>query len=531
MNYTTMILYYPITDFGVGDLINGTFFGVPLLFHYKEDCNKVYNGSDMSYTFFISTQTSPQPMTLIYETISGGRSIQVQQWFPLGTSYKSFFEMTTNHDTTTSECYACSLTYSCKNNVFGANFMFQGNPTVSVIGIFAGLTFTQSLAMYPVCKEGMKCMQSHRAEQYYYYYVIFGPLYVKDNATYLNGITIQMHQDTEITIQLSGAAHTLNNTVEQVTDGYTIHRNESNTYTTLWIQPKVSSCGDLGNYRSLEDTFVVSNKPLTVYTNRASCSTQFNYDSQVVHQMADAENWGTKFILDTEQSSILPESINMLEHEIAIRTAQNGTTVKLLYYQSNRLLYTNTTTLMKSNVHRIVYSILSNTCSHIFIAASNPVLVLYSIQSRDDRKLRTIILYYSIVLQPVEWFSNKQMIALRHPTQGEVYKYHISVAIAEENYDPNDIYITDDQDMCQATPLYDYNGFTANIRRSNGYVAFYITIEINCTSENDTTDTQQLLLWHRNPQVHLGVTVFAYGSDLQYGYSNGYILGKPYSGY
>lgn len=485
-----------------------TFFGVPLLFHYGNDCDSIYNSSNMNYAFYIASQVT-QPNTLTFETISAGNSLQFQQSFSLGKSYTSQFTMAANEAGKYTEM--CSLAYSCKNDVFGSNFVFQGNPTVSIIAFFTGIAFNQSFAMYPVSS----------AKEEYHYYVLFGSVYRRENTSLLDGITIQMHQKTEITIQLSGAAHALNNTVEEPINQQFRPTDQGNTYTTLWIEPNISSCETV-NPRSLEGTTIVSNKPITVFTNKARCNgtVEFSYDSQVVHQMPEVSDWGTTFIIDTQQINMLPISMRNevdLEYELSIRAAQDGTTINITYYQFNQPPQTATAMLTTSDVHRVVNSassMLSN--SHIAIKASDPVLVLYTIYSQYAT------VYYSILLQPVGWFSNKQTIALQHPTNNEVYKYHISVVVPKEHYNPMDIQITEGNDLCQSVSVLKYKGFISSTKESYGYMVFYVELNITGGTDNVT----QLLLWHRNPDVHIGVTVFVYGGDLQYAYSNGYTLSK-----
>lgn len=115
------------------------------------------------------------------------------------------------------------LTYYIHLSTAIANFLFQGNPTVSVIAFFApaGLAFNQSYALHHAGKNGVRCSATARTK--YCYYVLFASVSGRDSKLRLEGITIQMHQTTEITMQLSGAAHALNNMVkEPITQQYYI---------------------------------------------------------------------------------------------------------------------------------------------------------------------------------------------------------------------------------------------------------------------------------------------------------------------
>ena len=457
------------------------------------------------------------------ETVSNGKSIQVHQQFSLNKSYMYFFEMAANHSEEQSEKH--SLAYSCKNGVFGVNFLFPGNPTVSIVAFFAGLTFNQSFAVYPVCKDGMKC-RSPPKEQYQYY-VLFGPAYRGVDCVFIDGLTIQMHQATDLSLKLSEEVHVLSNTVEQAITAnernvILLRNQDHNTYTTLWMQQKVSSCERV-NQKSLEGTHIISNKPITVFTNRAKCNPQFSYDSQVVHQMPEVDDWGKTFIIDMQQRNILPEPVNnYLEYEIAIQTAHDGTTIHTTYYPFNkqRIVNTTVTVVETIGVHRLdIHPMLGDTLSHMLIVASSPVLVLYSIRSKSGTKPNR---HYSVLQQPVEWFSNKQSVVLQHPTHGEEYKYHISVVIAKEHYNLQDIHVAEGNDLCQSISCLNYEGFTGKAEESNGYMVFNMELSITGGEDNRT----QLLLWHRNSEVKLGVTVFAYANDLQYAYSNGYTMGK-----
>ena len=427
-----------------------------------------------------------------------------------------------------------NLCYLCENKVFGIHFNID-NPTFSMIVFLFGHEFNQSFAALP-----LPSVANNSLTTLYHYDVLFGTMSphtnVEGSSIILEGITIQtIYDNTNITIEISSDVVAVRNAKHRIQ----VNKNRTKHFLSkfcaqevLWMEPMVSQCiTDGGAKRTLSGTRITSNKPIMVFTNKAKCnnSRDFSYKAQLVHQMPERKEWGTRFILDTQQVRILPKD-SIWMYNISVLISHHGTHVSITYHY-----FDNQKTAYVEQLHaytdgEILHSAYSNTIletgvSHIDIHATNPVLVtydFYTVTKENNNQLS-----YSILLQPIEWYNNIQTVVLSHPNPNLEYKYHISVVVPKNMYDPKNILISKGAEFCETAILHEYNEFSGQTYASDDYIVLYLeptNLEVNLNNLNET----QLLVRHSNSKVALGVTVFAYSQGLHYGYSNGYSFSKSH---
>ena len=198
------------------------------------------------------------------------------------------------------------------------------------------------------------------------------------------------------------------------------------------------------------------------------------------------------------------------------------TTVTITWYRGNHQQQNDshstqyTLTSGKPFVTTFDSTFISNGTTHVFIQGSNPILVVYELYSVAENKM-----YFSVLLQPVEWFSNQQSAVLVKPLQQATeLLYHITVVVPSKFYDPQNILVTDQSVV--SLDMYDY--FDAeHVYTAGDFLVLYM--EINSTNITNETD-KQILIRHKDPCAKLGVIVYSYADTTSYAYSNGYVLSE-----
>ena len=150
---------------------------------------------------------------------------------------------------------------------------------------------------------------------------------------------------------------------------------------------------------------------------------------------------------------------------------------------------------------------------YLEIASVTPIVVLSEAVSHSGSES------YSILVQPVEWYSNKQIIVLAHPFVNATYHYRISVVVPSNKSNPSEILESEIGNYCQGVPVSKYGVSVDPIRSDHSLLVYQRVI----TGSNSTQT--RLLLHHVDGLTNIGVTVHAYSEDFHYSYSNGYTLG------
>lgn len=373
-----------------------------------------------------------------------------------------------------------------------------------------GSHFNHSLAIYPV-----PFRSAEKENKLYTYRVLFGaPRYGK-----LDGIVIEViYRGTNVTIHNGRGAIALRN-------GRELHEIQNSTFeltdqcetSILWIEPKPVTVSNCTATVSLQQVVIESSQPLKVFTQQAQCNSnpgEFSYISQLVHEMPPPNKWGQHFILDIQQARILPAEIkNILKYDISFLASQQNTSIKVIYYKKGGDVDIEQYTANNDSLRIQKTATQVEGLTHIDISATGPILSLYTVHGQGPEAL-----YLSTVIQPVNWFANIQTLALSRAngsTQLDC-NYHVSVVVPIDSSNSHDIFISNADKFNNNTSL-------SSQKRLKSFKSG--DFELFSYSPILISDVDTFLVWHRDPTVAIGVTVFAYCPQKHFAYSNGYIAG------
>ena len=494
----------------------GTVIAVPMIAQRYNYCDTMYysDHSSLDYGIVISSQKQYEDRITPTMQMLGSHGSQCNRCAcPAGITTEAIHYREMILLDLTNECYnqsgycqEFSLQKQCgKRSIIGMHILFYGNPTFTAIVIAITSLFQQSLAIYP------NIVPIASKKQVYIYYIIHSR-----HSTMTKGITLQnpsLETDANISMKLTNSAFGLKN--GNMSKIYLASHHSMINFLcgeVLWIEPIESN----QESKNLSGTVVYSTSPINVFTNLLRSDKDDIIYSQIAHQMPEKERWGRIFILDMIHNKLIPEEIKShLIYEITVISYIPNSTVTMKFDQVINFA------IRKSNFHYLWRGMYNQTqmmnLSHIEINSISPLLVIFETYTTTVTSNNSV--HYSVLAQPVEWYANKQTVLLAHPIQHIIYQYHISIFVPTNDSNLADI-LESDGGLCnQGLPISNYNVLRNNTSFNYtmlSYKRFFI---------NSTNNQTQLLLYHSNPHVQIGVTVYAYSETLHYSYSNGYTLG------
>ncbi len=377
-----------------------------------------------------------------------------------------------------------------------------------------GTHFNHSLAIYPVPPQ-----PTAEENRLYTYRVLFGAF----RHGKMDGIVIEViYSLTNVTVYNAKGAVAIRSD-PALRNGLGGHELNDDTFdlinqcnsSIIWIEPKpVNNCTDTAV--SLQDVVIESTLPIKVFTNQAQCnsSRKFSLKSQLVHEMPPPNKWGQHFVLDIQQASIFPKEIRTtLHYDISFLSSQPNTAINVTYYDREEAVDTEQYWAGNDSLRIKKTAIQVKKLTHIVVYATGPVMAVYTLYNEGPEAV-----HLSIVVQPVSWFANIQTVALSRANGSSQpdCRYHVSVVAPTDTNNPRDILIFNAHTFNNNTPLSAQEGLRSF--KSGDYELFSF-------SPNPNTDADTFLVWHSDPTVDIGVTVFAYCLQKHYAYSNGYIAG------
>ena len=418
------------------------------------------------------------------------------------------------------EKYYNRLHYYCIHPVSGYYSVARMDPTASMIACAKWPNLTQVYSVLPVPNQPTSLTDQGL---YFQYYLLFGSPRHRNCAdafaivavsTGVTNITIRSSVDL---VALRNGRDIVNMTANFPEDIVISMEMEE----VLWIEAVTGDCRSA----RLTGSLVMATQEVVVFTAIAQCngSGTFNYQSHVLHQMPPSFKWGNTFISDLHQFNILPHSSTKgIVISFTLLAVANVTSVMVTWYRDTpqhhdhkSINYT-----LKSGQTIVITSEDNPNTSHVSIQGSNPLLVIYEVYSSPENEV-----YYSVLLQPAEWFSNQQSVVLAKPQQETEQQYHITLVIPARFFDPHKIIVSDTSQTDNGVVTLDkysdsYRGHTYT---AGDFIVLYI--EMNATESG--ADDKQLLISHTDPRATLGATVYSYAGDTTgYAYSNGFVLGK-----
>ncbi len=388
-------------------------------------------------------------------------------------------------------------------------------------GIYTQVTPTSqtSLALYP----SLEILSQPNQKDSYTYHIFHGTL---QRAGVAKGFTLQtLYANLNATISMNLTDRAVGfrnpyrkNDIQSVGDTITFHCTQM-----LWVEPDLEHSH---HHQDLSGTIITSDIPINVFTNTL-LSTTPEYNTTLVHQMPERRYWGRTFVIDTNHSRIIPGDIEQhIVNKITIVSYElNNSVLVKTSSSTERVNIINSTQFEDQYEYSREYDRAElDTLPYIKLQSDYPILVMLETYTALAAPSNTPI-YYSILVQPVEWYANKQSLVLVHPLQDAQYDtyYHISVIVASKNdTNPNSIVMSEPGKYCDGLPIGNYSDLKIS---QVGESMTLLTYEMSSTEIHSTRNQTEFLIHHSNPTIHIGVTIYAYSEKLQYAYSNGYTLG------
>ena len=413
----------------------------------------------------------------------------------------------------------------CKERVYGINFQID-DPTFSSIAFAFSPNFSQCFAAYPLPLHEEEEEEEESAP--YVYHILHG----SQREAMLSGFSIQNPYDIEsaVSLRLTGPALGWMNgeALVRVKDKLSVKCRE-----VLWVEPDHE---DSLLPPVLSGTVLTSSTPLNVFTNLAMLENldpfwEFGFDSQVIHQMPERRRWGKQFLVSPLWSDVLlPKDIqSCLLYKITIVSYVAENRIQWRSGLSSQSLELKVPAVSLSDEH-FEFTLTYNRTQmerevYLELTSSSPVMVLS--EAFTSKELSSTCaehsFHYSTLVQPVEWHANKQIVLLVHPKPNTTYTYHISVTVPREKANPKDIIESEPGQYCNGLPLSHHDSDVHSLGDSHTLVTYTKSVRNVASRRGQPT---RLLLRHSDPNIHIGVTVYAYSNDgLHYSYSNGYTLG------
>ena len=492
--------------------LQDSIFTTPMIFHYK-NCSS----TPSPFTFDLYYSSTTESEVKAYPILDG--TLDKWQSFKLHGSHTVTVIVLNPPAGINSDIF--TLNYYCGKNITQYYSSAAQDPTVSLIASAKWPNFTLVYSLLPYPRPYPRQPNILTSQEYNYYLLLgsFRPRNCIDafaivavspditNVTIKPTVDLVALQNGNVTVNIAA----------NLTETISMEENE-----VLWVEVMTADCR---SERNLSGLLVKATQNIQVFTANAQCSepNMFSYNSHLLHQMPPYYRWGKTYVTDLLQLNILPvTSTNSTTVSFTFLAIENMTNVTITWYRDNQQQndpYTTSYALTSGKPFITTFdsNLISNGTTHVFIQGSNPILVVYELYSSVENKM-----YFSVLLQPAEWFSNQQSAVLVKPLQQATeLQYHITLVVPTKFYDPHNILVTDQSIV--SLDVYDY------FKPEHVYTAgdFHVLyMEMNATNIAGEEDNQ-VLIRHSNPCAKLGVTVYSYAMDTTgYAYSNGYVLSK-----
>ena len=363
--------------------------------------------------------------------------------------------------------------------------------------------------------------QTARSEPVYTYYTLYGNSVLKSGFTVPTIGIVQISEDSKVNI-------TLNNTPHVYKNGQLLSEESDWKPRKQWDVVWLEYTRTRPNSTYL--TKITSTEPLAVFTGMArENDTEFSYVLQHTHQMPDTGQWGKTFIVDLTHMEMLAT-----EHDVIVSLkilALNSSTVDLTTYPDRNMQ----TFELEAEVVQVVTIEKTGEDTfptHVWIQGSSEVLILYEVYNVTDKGNLT---YFSLILQPTEWFTFKQTAVLATALESTTNPiYHITIVTSKDS-----TVEVQSKNLEAPVPidLMDYWNITEVASMDIGsYRVHHITVhnlsiehgegskKPNCYNTPEVTPGIDMLIFtSKDPNgchTRLGVTVFSYSPQSSYAYAN-----------
>lgn len=318
-------------------------------------------------------------------------------------------------------------------------------------------------------------------------------------------------------------------------------------FETVWVQAEVTSCD---SRVSLTGTLIESSSEMSVFSAQALCnetaitqpnSTDINQNTTAsgddddddatndilpfsfifnpLHQLPPVNRWGSLYIVDLKTLQLFSgaDMEYYVLSFIIISAAKSQVTITCHAPEATTICKANQL-VGKGGIWR--YELLAKNMLQVqavVIEGKGQIMVLHEIysQRRDET-------HHSQLLQPTEWFLNKQAVPVAHSLDGmQPQAFAISLVIPNDYMSMETIMVWDNMKHESPSLLDDYELIQSY---SHSIVEEYAVVHIllDPTGYDEKDYVVRFALNSTDNEARFGASIFSYGG---YAYSNGYILG------
>ena len=346
-------------------------------------------------------------------------------------------------------------------------------------------------------------------------------------SNHTSGVAIMAtHNCTNITITPSVDVYLYTVHKKKISIG-TLLANETSTvhclqrFHILWMEEIVMNCSY--SMPTMSGTIISSSADVAAYTAEVQCNdTQpwdtetkpFSFITNTVQQIPPTMKWGKRSIADLSHLKTLHLSSEGVVAVFYIQTSNINANVSVATYNKEEEI---TNTVYNIQIGKPLRFKLTEDkqrdMTSVIIHSTHPIFVLYEAHStHKDRS------FFSTTVQPEEWYTQKQSVLL---SRTFTTRYHIVLVTPKKYYKPYTILVSDQE---RSIPVEHYEHFES-------YTVYtidqYTTLQIYVNSSAFNTSDKTLVFNYSSNQPcgKLGASVFAFGQNIGYAYSNGYVLG------
>lgn len=316
-------------------------------------------------------------------------------------------------------------------------------------------------------------------------------------------------------------------------------------FETVWVEAEVESCD---SRVTLTGTLIESSFEMAVFSVQALCNetsppnTSIHYDdssnstnvttSDLSHplpfsfilsplrQLPPVNQWGTLHIVDLKKLSsiFVPDKRFFVVSFSILSAAESFVTITChgpegAVCNANQLVGKGETWRYDLHVKSMLQA------EAVTIEGNAPIIVLHEVYSQGQYEP-----HHSELLQPTNWFLNKQMIPIMYSLGSHSQTFVVSLVIPNEFMTMEWIVVWDNRENTSPSKLDDYD-----LIKSHSYSTVKGHTLVNIVMDSRGYEGQdyvvQFAINHTDQNAKFGASIFSYGG---YSFSNGYIRGKFY---
>ena len=374
-------------------------------------------------------------------------------------------------------------------------------------------------------------------------YYILNPTHYLDN--YIQAFAVRaLEDDTQVTIVPTSTVRIFRPALSVITppvlglDIVTVEAYDSYTVNliqleTIWVEAVVETCS---SRVTLTGSRVDSSYETAVYSVQALCNKTldsspgttnssrtlpFSLIMSPLCQLPPIHKWGTHFITDlTKLKSFTGAEIEFVVVSFSIISAMRSEVSIKCHSPDSYLLCHAVQWLGEGEIwHYQLHVKTMLQAEAISITGNGTILVLHEIYAHGGGQA-----YHSQLLQPVEWFTIKQVIPISYSLMSRPQKFSITLVIPDNSVTIEQVLVWDNKENEMSMVLADY-GLVKNhsLSRIEEYTLVRLEVDAEGYDGNDFVIQFTINTTENTEKLKFGASVFSFNG---YAFSNGYVLGN-----